>query len=130
MGYWAAHDAGKIINPLSAEGQVEGGIGMGLGMAFWEKIVREDGRILNPNYLNYLLPGASDIPPVTKTIFVESTDRTGPLRGERNGRGEHYSRAGRHRRGYLRRHWRETRSDADGSGVHTLVNAGTGPLGD
>jgi CO/xanthine dehydrogenase Mo-binding subunit len=77
--YWAAHDAGKIINPLSAEGQVEGGVVMGLGMALWERIVREDGRILNPNYLNYLLPGARDIPTEIKTIFVQNADRTGPF---------------------------------------------------
>lgn len=76
--YWAAHDAGKVIHPLNAEGQVEGGVVMGIGMALWEKIVRQDGRILNPNYLNYLLPGAKDVPTEIHTIFVENVDRTGP----------------------------------------------------
>lgn len=78
LRYWAAHDAGRIVNLLGAEGQVEGGIVMGLGMALWEKIVREGGHIQNPNYLNYLLPGARDIPDELHTVFVANADRTGP----------------------------------------------------
>jgi CO/xanthine dehydrogenase Mo-binding subunit len=76
--YWAAHDAGKLVNRRGAEGQVEGGVIMGLGMALWEKIVREDGHVLNPNYMNYLLPGARDIPDELRTIFVDNHDHTGP----------------------------------------------------
>ena len=59
---WAAHDAGAIVNPIGTEGQIEGGVGMGIGQAFWEKLVRVDGVILNPNYRDYLLPGAKDVP--------------------------------------------------------------------
>ncbi|MCC6776767.1 MAG: xanthine dehydrogenase family protein [Hyphomicrobiales bacterium] len=77
-GYWAAHDAGKIVNPIGAEGQVEGGIVMGLGMALWEKIVRKNGYIENPGYRDYLLPGSRDVPPFIKTIFVDEHDASGP----------------------------------------------------
>jgi CO/xanthine dehydrogenase Mo-binding subunit len=78
-GYWAAHDAGKIVNPIGAAGQVEGGIVMGLGMALWEKIVRKNGYIENPGYRDYLLPGSRDIPPFIRTIFIEESDVSGPF---------------------------------------------------
>ena len=76
--FWAAHDAGRIVNPMGAEGQIEGGIVMGLGMALWEKIVRSDGHIQNPGMRDYLLPGAKDAPTEINTIFVDQTDHTGP----------------------------------------------------
>ncbi len=79
IGYWAAHDAGKIVNPMSAEGQIEGGIVMGLGMALWEKLVRSDGYIQNPSMRDYLLPGIKDVPTKIRTIFVDNTDETGPF---------------------------------------------------
>ncbi len=75
---WAAHDGGRIVNPIGAEGQVEGGAAMGLGLALWEKVVREGGQILNPHYRDYLLAGALDMPAKVHSIFVENRDRTGP----------------------------------------------------
>jgi CO/xanthine dehydrogenase Mo-binding subunit len=75
---WAAHDGGRIVNPIGAEGQVEGGAAMGLGLALWEKVVREGGQILNPHYRDYLLAGALDMPAKIHSIFVENRDRTGP----------------------------------------------------
>ena len=75
---WAAHDGGRIVNPIGAEGQVEGGAAMGLGLALWEKVVREGGQVLNPHYRDYLLAGAMDMPAKVHTIFVENRDRTGP----------------------------------------------------
>lgn len=77
--YWAAHDAGRVVNPMGAEGQIEGGVAMGIGMALFEKIVREDGRILNPTYADYLLPGTMDVPTEISTIFVDNDDRSGPF---------------------------------------------------
>lgn len=77
--YWAAHDAGKIVNPIGAEGQIEGGVVMGLGMALWEKIVRRDGYVQNPGMRDYLLPGSKDVPTQIETIFVENNDETGPF---------------------------------------------------
>ncbi|MBX9845860.1 MAG: molybdopterin-dependent oxidoreductase [Xanthobacteraceae bacterium] len=76
--YWAAHDAGRIVHPIGAEGQIEGGVVMGMGMALWEKVVRRDGYILNPGMRDYLLPGSKDAPSEIKTIFVDNSDETGP----------------------------------------------------
>jgi nicotinate dehydrogenase large molybdopterin subunit len=79
LGYWAAHDAGNIVNPMNAEGQVEGGIVMGLGMALWEKVVREGGYVQNPSYRDYLLPGSKDVPSKISTTFVKNVDNSGPF---------------------------------------------------
>ena len=77
--YWAAHDAGRIVNPMGAEGQIEGGVVMGIGMALWEKIIRKEGFIQNPSLREYQLPGTKDVPDEIKTIFVESYDKSGPF---------------------------------------------------
>ncbi|MCC6949704.1 MAG: xanthine dehydrogenase family protein [Bradyrhizobiaceae bacterium] len=77
--FWAAHDAGRIVNPMGAEGQIEGGVVMGLGMALWEKICRSDGYIQNPGMRDYLLPGAKDAPTEITTIFIDNEDETGPF---------------------------------------------------
>ncbi|MGF6906109.1 selenium-dependent xanthine dehydrogenase [Fusobacterium sp. PH5-44] len=66
----AAHDAGTIINPKSAEGQVEGGVVMGLGYALTEDFPMENG-YPTLNYGRLGLLRATDIPPI-KVIFVNS----------------------------------------------------------
>ena len=76
--YWTAHDAGTVVNPTGAEGQIEGGVAMGIGQSLWEKMVREDGVTMNPHYRDYLLPGAKDVPYDIECIFVDNKDRTGP----------------------------------------------------
>ncbi|AGF77876.1 aerobic-type carbon monoxide dehydrogenase, large subunit CoxL/CutL-like protein [Desulfocapsa sulfexigens DSM 10523] len=73
------HDAGKIIHPLSAEGQVHGGMGMGVGMALFEELLvdPESGRIYNGNLLDYKIPTCVDIPDL-QCAFVETFDPTSP----------------------------------------------------
>ena len=78
LGAWCAHDAGTIVNPTGAEGQIEGGVAMGVGQALWERVVRRDGHIMNPHYRDYLLPGAKDVTQEIESIFVDNHDRTGP----------------------------------------------------
>ncbi len=78
----AAHDLGKVINPLLAEGQVEGGIAQGLGLALMEEYV--PGR--TENLHDYLIPTTGDMPEI-KSIFVEVPDPEGPLGAK--GLGEH-----------------------------------------
>ncbi|MDP6618809.1 MAG: xanthine dehydrogenase family protein molybdopterin-binding subunit, partial [Nitrospinota bacterium] len=56
-----AHDLGRALNPIGAEGQIEGGVAMGVGQTLWERVVRRDGYIMNPHYRDYLLPGAKDV---------------------------------------------------------------------
>ena len=74
----AAHDSGQVINPMFAEGQVEGGILQGMGMALSEQYVFKDGRIQNPNFTNYRVPTAMDYPEI-EVHFVGKPDPNGPF---------------------------------------------------
>ncbi|HLC05638.1 MAG TPA: xanthine dehydrogenase family protein molybdopterin-binding subunit [Anaerolineales bacterium] len=74
----AAHDSGQVINPMFAEGQVEGGILQGMGMALSEQCVFKDGRIQNPNFTNYRVPTAMDYPEI-EVHFVGKPDPNGPF---------------------------------------------------
>jgi aldehyde oxidoreductase len=78
----AAHDVGKAINPLLAEGQIEGGIAQGIGMALMEEYV--PGR--TENLHDYLIPTIGDVPEI-ETILVEVPDPEGPFGAK--GLGEH-----------------------------------------
>ena len=72
-----AYDVGKAINPLSLEGQIEGGTVQGLGYALMEELVHKDGIVLNPNLADYYIPTSMDIPEI-KTIIVEYPGHLGP----------------------------------------------------
>ncbi len=74
----AVHDCGFPINPMLVEGQIQGGISMGIGYALLEEIVVENGCVLNPNFVDYVLPTASDMPEV-QIGFIESLDPRGPF---------------------------------------------------
>jgi xanthine dehydrogenase D subunit len=71
-------DVGRVLNPLSVQGQVEGGIAQGLGLAVMEEIVQIDGRIRNASFTDYLLPTMLDMPPVVMS-FVEEFEPLSPL---------------------------------------------------
>jgi CO/xanthine dehydrogenase Mo-binding subunit len=65
-------DVGRILNPLQAIGQIEGGIAQGVGLAVMEEIVfDEHGRIRNPSFTDYLIPTALDMPEVLATVIEE-----------------------------------------------------------
>jgi CO/xanthine dehydrogenase Mo-binding subunit len=72
-----AQDVGKAINPQAVEGQIEGGTAQGLGLALMEEILTRDGRILNPNFTDYLIPTALDMPPV-ESVLVEEPEPDAP----------------------------------------------------
>jgi len=78
----AAHDLGRVINPLLAEGQIEGGIAQGLGLALMEEYLPGQTEDLH----NYLIPTIGDMPPVT-SILIEKPDPEGPMGAK--GLGEH-----------------------------------------
>ena len=78
----AAHDVGKAINPLLAEGQIQGGVAQGIGMALMEEYI--PGR--SENLHDYLIPTIGDIPPI-ESILVEVPDAHGPYGAK--GLGEH-----------------------------------------
>ena len=60
----AAQEIGHAIDPRSIEGQIEGGIAQGLGLAVMEEIQTRDGLITNASFTDYLIPTALDMPPV------------------------------------------------------------------
>ena len=78
MRYAAAHDVGKAVNPTGCEGQVEGGVAMGLGLAMMEELREVNGKVLNPSFADYLLISAEDMPPL-QTILVEQPAVEGPI---------------------------------------------------
>jgi putative selenate reductase molybdopterin-binding subunit len=72
-------DAGRVINPITASGQVEGGIAQGLGFALCEEMVYdEDGRLVNPRLGPYHVYKADEMPEI-EVIFVETDEPTGPF---------------------------------------------------
>jgi 4-hydroxybenzoyl-CoA reductase subunit alpha len=82
-----AGDCGQPINPLSVEGQVEGGVSMGLGQALYEQmIIGPDGRMLNANLRDYKIVTARDMPEV-KTYYIDSYDPTAPFGNKETGEG-------------------------------------------
>lgn len=76
-----AHDIGKLIHPLAAEGQVEGGFQQGMGYALMEKIQfdGESGACLTGDFLDYKMPTAVEMPRSIECIFIESDEPTGPF---------------------------------------------------
>jgi CO/xanthine dehydrogenase Mo-binding subunit len=75
----ASHDCGTPINPMLVEGQVEGGISMGVGFALQEEILFNDkGVQINPNLTNYIMPTSLDMPEVEVDI-VDNYDPSGPF---------------------------------------------------
>ena len=80
LSFFAAHDSGKVINPMLAEGQIEGALQQGIGYALCEEMFFEDGKVMNPNFADYKILGADDMPEKMKIEFVEtSIEPTGPF---------------------------------------------------
>ncbi len=77
LNYVAAHDSGRIINPLMAKAQIEGSVVQGIGFAMTEDLNLEKGKIKNDQFLSYRVPTPLDVPPIRVT-FVETEDPNGP----------------------------------------------------
>ncbi len=77
----AADDIGRALNPLTAEGQVEGAVIQGLGLALYERMIYEGGDVVNGSFADYPLPRAEGAPPI-QTILVETNDPYGPFGGK------------------------------------------------
>lgn len=78
INYWASHDVGRALNPKLLEGQVEGGVSMGIGWTLMENMIQKNGELQNPNFLDYRIPGPKDMPRVQST-WVEPIDPKGPF---------------------------------------------------
>jgi CO/xanthine dehydrogenase Mo-binding subunit len=74
----SAHDVGRALNPLAAEGQVHGGVHMGLGYALSERLVVQDGQVLTSSFMDYALLRAADMPQLV-VRFIETVDAEGPF---------------------------------------------------
>jgi len=73
----AAHDVGRAINPMATEGQIRGGVTQGLGWTLMEDMAYANGKIINPDFVDYIVPSALDVPEI-KTILVEPIEPNGP----------------------------------------------------
>lgn len=72
-----AHDCGRPLNPIGAEGQNEGGAVQGMGQAIYEDFVMDKGRTLNASFLDYKMPRSTDVPDI-KLIDIITDDPDGP----------------------------------------------------
>ena len=114
LRYTAVQDVGTAIHPSYVEGQIQGGVAQGVGMALTEEyFYDEDGRMLNSSFLDYRMPTALDLPMI-ETVLVEVPEPGPPLRRPRRRRGADRAAAGRrpggHRRGDRRALQRTCRS--------------------
>jgi len=83
---WGAHDAGRALNPLAVEGQLEGSWHMGMGQALSEQLKFHNGLLVNANLLDYKIPTSADTPMFDTTI-IESIDPEGPFGAKECGEG-------------------------------------------
>lgn len=81
-----AHDCGQPINPLGLTGQLEGAIAMAAGYGFTEDLPMDEGKILNPNLVDYKLIRACDMPE-TEVFEVETHEPEGPFGAKEAGEG-------------------------------------------
>jgi CO/xanthine dehydrogenase Mo-binding subunit len=73
----ALQEIGKVLHPLLAAGQIEGGVAQGIGYALYEKVMWKQGRMLNNQMTNYIMPTSQDLPPI-RVYFEEIPYQYGP----------------------------------------------------
>ena len=74
----AVQEVGRVIHPVLATGQIEGGVAQAIGYALYEKVAWEKGRVANGQMTNYIIPTSMDIPPI-RVIFEERPYLYGPM---------------------------------------------------
>ena len=73
----AVQEVGRVIHPVLAAGQIEGGVAQGIGWALYEDVIWQDGRMANAQMSNYIVPTAMDLPPI-RVHFEEQPYPHGP----------------------------------------------------
>jgi len=73
----AVQEVGKVIHPVLAAGQIEGGVAQGIGYALYENVVWQEGRMVNAQMTNYIMPTSADVPPI-RVYFEENPYPFGP----------------------------------------------------
>lgn len=87
LAYTAVHDCGTLLNPLVVEGQVMGGVVAGIGTGLFEEVrFSEDGQLLTSTLMDYLLPGAAEMPDMT-IAHLEIPSPLNPLGAKGAGEG-------------------------------------------
>ncbi len=77
--YVVVHDCGEVINPLLLDGQIHGGVAQGIGNAFYEELVYDEGgQLMNASFMDYLLPTALDVPKI-ETDHITTPSPLNPL---------------------------------------------------
>ena len=76
-GFVAAQEVGRVLHPVLATGQIEGGVAQGIGWALYEDVVLKDGAMANHQLTNYILPTAADTMPI-RVVFHERPYPHGP----------------------------------------------------
>jgi carbon-monoxide dehydrogenase large subunit len=80
--YVVAEDCGQLINPLIVEGQVHGGVAQGIGAALYEEVVYDEhGQLLTASFVDYMLPTASEVPPMRVVHMETASPAIGGFRG-------------------------------------------------
>ena len=79
LKYATAVDVGKAISPLGCRQQLAGAAITGIGQALFEEIAYDNGQLINPNLVDYVLPSLGDMPAVIDPITVEVPDKNGPF---------------------------------------------------
>ncbi|HET7394537.1 MAG TPA: xanthine dehydrogenase family protein molybdopterin-binding subunit, partial [Candidatus Binatia bacterium] len=79
LKYATAVDVGKALNPLGCRQQLTGAAITGIGQAVFEEIAYDNGQLINPNLIDYVLPSLADMPASIDPIAIESPDRNGPF---------------------------------------------------
>ncbi len=73
----AVQEVGRVINPVLATGQIEGGVAQGVGFALYENVVWQEGRMVNSQMTNYIMPTSADLPRI-RVFFEEVPYAHGP----------------------------------------------------
>jgi CO/xanthine dehydrogenase Mo-binding subunit len=79
LKYASAVDVGKALNPLGCRQQLSGAAITGIGQAMFEEIAYDNGQIINPNLVDYVLPSLGDMPEIIDPIAIEIPHRNGPF---------------------------------------------------
>ena len=75
--FYALQEVGKVLHPILAKGQIEGGIAQGIGYALYEKCVWQNGHMANNQMTNYIMPTSADLPRI-RVYFEETPYAHGP----------------------------------------------------
>jgi CO/xanthine dehydrogenase Mo-binding subunit len=77
----AVQEVGRVVNPVLAAGQIEGGVAQAIGWALYEKVVWKDGHVANPQMTNYIIPTSADTPRIRVEFHAPFAGANAPSKG-------------------------------------------------